>query len=144
MNADARNVPISTEGKPVLLPVSIAALVDELAALNGTVAVVLGGSRALGTHDADSDWDLGVYYRGAIDLAPLSVHGTVHPPGSWGRLMNGGAWLQCEGQRVDVLLRDLDAVEHWTQRAEAGEFEVDALLGYTAGVPTYLLTAELA
>jgi hypothetical protein len=45
---------------------------------------------------------------------------------------------------VDVILRDLDVVEHWTQRAEMGEFEVDHLLGYLAGVPTYMLTAELA
>ena len=58
--------------------------------------------------------------------------------------MNGGAWLRLDGLKVDVLLRDLDAVDHWTQRAERGEFEIDALLGYTAGVPTYLLCAELA
>ena len=39
-----------------------------LAAMRGTEAVVLGGSRALGAADAASDWDLGVYYRGAINL----------------------------------------------------------------------------
>lgn len=58
--------------------------------------------------------------------------------------MNGGAWLWCGGHKVDVLLRDLGTVEHWTERAEAGEFELDALLGYTAGIPTYVLAAELA
>jgi hypothetical protein len=46
--------------------------------------------------------------------------------------------------KVDVILRDLDVVEHWTRRARDGEFEVDALLGYPAGIPTYTLTAELA
>jgi len=126
------------------LPKPISILVDELASMPGVAAVVLGGSRATGTGDAGSDWDLGVYYRGTADLAKLSAHGPVHPPGSWGRIMNGGAWLTCGGQRVDVLLRDLAVVEHWVRRAEAGEFEVDALLGYTAGVPTYLLAAELA
>jgi predicted nucleotidyltransferase len=50
------------------LPQPVAELVDVLAAMPGTVAVVLGGSRALGFADAASDWDLGVYYRGAIDL----------------------------------------------------------------------------
>src|SRR5439155_4675209 len=70
--------------------------------------------------------------------------GVVNPPGSWGRVMNGGAWLQCGGEKVDVLLRDLEILEHWTRRAEKGEFEVDALLGYVAGVPTYMLSAELA
>jgi hypothetical protein len=126
------------------LPQSITTLVDELTTTRGTVAVVLGGSRAFATNDAGSDWDIGLYYRGAIDLTVLAARGDVYPPGSWGRLMNGGAWLRCGGQRVDVLLRDLDAVEHWTQRAEEGEFEVDALLGYIAGIPTYTLTAELA
>jgi hypothetical protein len=126
------------------LPQTVAELVDVLAAMPGAVAVVLGGSHALGSSDAGSDWDLGLYYRGKIDLAALASRGTVHLPGTWGRLMNGGAWLQCGGEKIDVILRDLDAVEHWTRRAEQGEFAVDPLLGYLAGVPTYLLTAELA
>ena len=126
------------------LPPAVADLVDVLAAMPGAVAVVLGGSRALGSSDAASDWDLGLYYRGAIDLTALAARGVVYPPGSWGRVMNGGAWLRCGGEKVDVILRDLDVVEHWTRRAEKGEFEVDALLGYLAGVPTYTLSAELA
>lgn len=126
------------------LPPAVAELVDELATMGGAVAVVLGGSRALECNDTSSDWDLGLYYRGAIDLTTLSRHGTVFPPGSWGRVMNGGAWLVCGGDKVDVLLRDLDVVEYWTRRAQAGEFERDALLGYLAGIPTYTLSAELA
>jgi hypothetical protein len=46
--------------------------------------------------------------------------------------------------KVDVTLRDLDVVEHWTRRAGQGEFEVDHMLGFLAGLPTYLLAAELA
>ena len=126
------------------LPTTVAEIVDELSSTPGVVAVTLGGSRALGTNASSSDWDLGVYYRGSLDLTRLAARGTVYPPGSWGRLMNGGAWLRCGADRVDVLLRDLDAVEHWTRKAEEGQFEVDALLGYIAGVPTYLLAAELA
>jgi hypothetical protein len=128
----------------VNLPPAVGRLVDELAATPGAIAVVLGGSRANGFGDSKSDWDLGLYYRGALDLSPLRARGDVYPPGSWGRLMNGGAWLMCDGERVDVLLRDLDAVEHWTHAAEEGAFEVDALLGYLAGMPSYTLTAELA
>jgi len=126
------------------LPQPVAELVDLLASMPGAVAVVLGGSRALASNDAGSDWDLGLYYRGAIDLTALGARGTVFPPGSWGRLMNGGAWLRCGDEKVDVILRDLVVVEHWTRRAEEGEFERDALLGYLAGVPTYILSAELA
>ena len=125
------------------LPESVVEIVDTLASMPGAVAVVLGGSRALASSDAGSDWDLGLYYRGAIDLTALAAHGAVFPPGSWGRLMNGGAWLRCGGEKVDVILRDLDVVEHWTRQAENGEFERDALLGYLAGVPTYILSAEL-
>jgi hypothetical protein len=126
------------------LPPAVAALAADLATARGTVAVALGGSRATRDADADSDWDLGWYYRGDVGLDAIARYGVVHPPGSWGRLMNGGAWLRIDGLKVDVLMRDLDAVERWTERAKRGEFEIDALLGYTAGVPTYLLCAELA
>ena len=132
---------MATERDP---PPVIEELVDVVAAMPGVNVVVLGGSRAVGSNDSKSDWDIGVYYRGAIELAALHALGAVHPPGSWGRLMNGGAWLHYRGERVDVILRDLDAVEHWTQLAQCGEFEVDSLLGYVAGIPTYTLTAELA
>lgn len=126
------------------LPASVSDLVAVLTAMPGATAVVLGGSRALGSGVAASDWDLGLYYRDRIDLAALTPFGEVYPPGSWGRLMNGGAWLKLGDIRVDVLLRDLNVVEHWTRQAEEGLFEVDALLGYLAGAPTYLLSAELS
>lgn len=119
-------------------------LLDDLERMPGVVAVVLGGSRAQGTADEGSDWDLGVYYRGPVSLARLEAWGTVHPPGSWGRIMNGGAWLEVGGAKVDVLLRDLDVVEHFAERAARGDFDIDNLLGYVAGVPTYSLLAELA
>lgn len=112
--------------------------------MDGVVGVALGGSRATGTADAHSDWDLGVYYRGTPDVAPLSRFGEVHPPGAWGRIMNGGAWLRHREVRIDVVLRDAAAVEHWTAMAMDGVYEVDGLLGYLAGIPTYTLAAELA
>ena len=128
----------------MVIPQPVTDLVDVLTAMLGTVAVVLGGSRAVRSDDQESDWDLGVYYRGEIDLTALNALGTVFPPGSWGRVMNGGAWLECGGEKVDVILRDLNTVEYWTRRAQEGEFERDALLGYLTGIPTYTLTAELA
>lgn len=126
------------------LPAPVAELCTGLGAIGGVEAVVMGGSRAAGLADAASDWDIGVYYRGHPDFTPLTRLGTLHPPGSWGRIMNGGAWLSLDGLKVDVLLRDLDVAEHWSARAREGQYEVDALLGYVAGVPTYSLTAELA
>jgi hypothetical protein len=115
-----------------------------LATMPGVVAVVLGGSRALGSATETSDWDLGVYYRGPLELSALSSLGRFYPPGSWGRIMNGGAWLTVRDTKVDVLLRDLDTVEHWSARAAEGVFEIDAVLGYVAGLPTYSLLAERA
>ncbi len=94
------------------LPLPVAELVSVLASMPGAVSVVLGGSRGLGLASDTSDWDLGVYYRGTIDLTALAARGVVYPPGSWGRVMNGGAWLKCGDEKVDVLLRDLDFVEY--------------------------------
>jgi hypothetical protein len=126
----------------VELPDALVPLVDALAAVPGAVAVALGGSRAAGDADAQSDWDFALYYRGTPDLRALERFGTVYPPGSWGRIMNGGGWFQIGGLKADVMLRDLDVVEHWSERAERGEYEVDALLGYVAGAPTYMLSGE--
>lgn len=126
------------------LPDPVARLCARLGHIEGVEAVTIGGSRATGTADDSSDWDIGVYYRGAVDLSVLARYGEVHPPGSWGRIMNGGAWLSLEGTKVDVLLRDLDVALSWTDQARLGVYELDALLGYLAGAPTYSLMAELA
>jgi predicted nucleotidyltransferase len=127
------------------LPQAIASLIDHLATLPNVVAVMLGGSRAQGTETADSDWDLGVYYRDEFDPEGLQhLEGTIAPPGDWGRIMNGGAWLNLDGLKVDVHYRNLDEVRHWIREAQDGRFEVDGLLGYLAGIPTYFLAAEVA
>lgn len=129
---------------PAELPDPVVSIVEVLTRTRGVVAVVLGGSRASERSDAESDWDLGVFYRGDLDLGPLTELGTIHPPGSWGRFMNGGAWLNRDGIDVDVILRDLDVVETWSSRARRGDYEVDQLLGYLAGFPSYTLLAEVA
>ncbi|GKQ38183.1 nucleotidyltransferase domain-containing protein [Streptomyces sp. A012304] len=119
-----------------------------LAALPGVRAVALGGSRAQGIHRADSDWDLAVYYRGSFDPAHLRAvgwEGEVSEIGGWGGgVFNGGAWLTIDGRRVDVHYRDLDVVEHELARAREGRFHVEPLLFHLAGIPSYLVVAELA
>ncbi|GAA5001749.1 nucleotidyltransferase domain-containing protein [Streptomyces hyderabadensis] len=121
---------------------------DRLAALPAVRAVTLGGSRARGTHRPDSDWDLAVYYRGAFDPADLRAvgwPGEVSEIGAWGGgVFNGGAWLTIDERRVDVHYRDLDTVEHEVTEAEAGRFGVQPLMFHLAGIPTYLVVAELA
>ena len=122
-------------------------LAERLRGIPGVVAVTLGGSRATGTAREESDWDFGLYYRGRIsadDVRALGFEGEVVEPGEWGRLVNGGAALTVEGQRVDLLYRDLEVVEHWRAEAEAGRYEVDRVEGYVAGMATYVLAGELA
>jgi predicted nucleotidyltransferase len=122
-------------------------LADKLREIPGVIAVTLGGSQSAGTATEDSDWDFGLYYRGDIradDVRALGFEGTVVEPGEWGRLVNGGAWLTVEGERVDLLYRDLDFVQQWIAEAEAGRFERDRVEGYLAGMATCVLVGELA
>ncbi|MFJ9036434.1 nucleotidyltransferase domain-containing protein [Streptomyces sp. NPDC102406] len=126
-------------------------LADRLAALPGVRAVSLGGSRAQGTHSEASDWDTAVYYRGSEGLfEPRHLRaagwdGEVSEIGGWGGgVFNGGAWLDVDGRRVDVHYRDLDSVEHELREAEAGRFRIEPLLFHLAGIPSYLVVAELA
>jgi predicted nucleotidyltransferase len=121
---------------------------DRLAALPAVRAVTLGGSRAQGTERPDSDWDLAIYYRGAFDpddLRAVGWEGEVSEVGGWGGgVFNGGAWLTIEGRRVDVHYRDLDVVERELAESEMGRFHVEPLMFHLAGIPSYLVVAELA
>lgn len=126
----------------------LAHVTERLASLPCVRAVALGGSRATGTHGPDSDWDFAVYYRGAFspaDLRGLGWPGEVSEIGGWGGgVFNGGAWLRVEDRRVDVHYRDLDDVEHHLAEAREGRFRVERLMFHLAGVPTYIVLAELA
>lgn len=132
---------------------------DRLAALPAVEAVALGGSRAQGPvcpgPDAppgaprpDSDWDFAVYYREVFDpdtLRALGWPGEVSDIGGWGGgVFNGGAWLTIDGRRVDVHYRDLAVVEHELAEARAGRFHIEPLMFHLAGIPSYLVVAELA
>ena len=123
-------------------------VVGRLAGLPGVQAVALGGSRAAGTNRADSDWDFAVYYRGVIspdDLRAVGWPGTVFEIGGWGGgVFNGGAWLQVDGRKVDVHYRDLEDAEYRLREAQAGRFGIERLQFHLAGVPTYIVLAEVA
>jgi predicted nucleotidyltransferase len=122
-------------------------LAARLAGIPGVVAVTLGGSRARGEARPGSDWDFGLYYRDSIDtgaIRALGLAGEVFEPWQWGKIPNGGAWLEMDGEKVDLIYRDLAYVEHWSREAESGRFEIWREVGHTAGVPTYTLTGELA
>jgi hypothetical protein len=133
------------------------ALVADIAPIPGVRAVVLGGSRARGRARPDSDIDLGVYYDGAapFDIAAMravaAAHNDAPDPvvasfGEWGAWVDGGAWLIVEGERVDLLWRDLRKVEHVLAEARAGRYEIDYLQQPAFGFfgPTLLGEAAIA
>ena len=123
-------------------------LTARLAELPGVLGVALGGSRAQGTARPDSDWDLAVYYRDVFDpqdLRDLGWPGEVSEIGGWGGgIFNGGGWLTVDGVAVDVHYRDLSVIDHIQSEAEAGRFWTEPLMFHVAGIPSYLLLAELA
>ena len=110
-------------------------LVDELAALRGVEAVVLGGSHARGHAHEGSDIDLGLLYRDArpVDVGALralaarwndAADPVVSELYEWGPWVNGGAWLTLRGQRVDLLYRSIDRIEQTIVQANAGRHEI--------------------
>jgi hypothetical protein len=121
---------------------------DHLGELPGVEVVTLGGSRAQETHRPDSDWDFAIYYRGRFEpqtLRELGWSGEVFEVGAWGGgVFNGGAWLEVDGRRVDVLYRDLDVIDHQIAEAREGRFHIEPLMFHLAGIPSYLVLAELA
>jgi hypothetical protein len=90
----------------------LARLGRELVSVGGVVAVALGGSRARGTHRPDSDIDLGLYYRGELDLTALRALAAetadgpadVTPPGGWGPWVNGPCVRSAASARVALSL----------------------------------------
>lgn len=111
-------------------------------------AVSLGGSRARGAHRPDSDWDFGIYYRGRFDpdtLRAIGWPGEVSEVGGWSKgVFNGGAWLEIDGRRSDVHYRDLDVIDREFEAAGEGRFRIEPLMFHLAGIPSYLVLAELA
>ena len=122
-----------------------------LAGVDGVVGVTLGGSQARGTADAHSDVDLGVYYRGDLDVAAVRALARtfdrdteVSERGGWGPWVDGGGWLTAGGTRVDWIYRDLDRVERIRADCEQGRVECHFQVGHPHGFWTSAYVAELA
>ena len=130
----------------------VAEMAARLTQVPGVRAVLLGGSRARGTHRPDSDWDLGVYYRGTPDTAALSALAAafqgspveVTGPGGWGPWVNAGGWLRVDGVQVDWILRDLDRVEAVWADCREGRYEVGVQPGHPLGFWSPAYPGEVA
>ena len=127
-------------------------LAERLVAVRGVVAVVLGGSRARGTHRPDSDVDLGFYYRDDLDVPALrelaaevgDEPAEVTEPGGWGPWVDGGGWLTIGGQRVDWIYRDLDRVHRIWSDCQAGRYEIGVQPGHPLGFYSHAYAGEVA
>lgn len=117
-----------------------------LSTVPGVLGVALGGSQARGVQRPDSDWDLAVYYRDTLDveqIRALGWPGELTELGGWGSLFNGGGKVTVHGRDVDIHYRDLNLIERIHEDAEQGRFYIDPLLFHQAGIPSYILLAEL-
>jgi len=59
-------------------------------------------------------------------------------------VFNGGAWLEIDGRRSDVHYRDLDTIDREIAASREGRFDIEPLMFRLAGLPSYLVLAELA
>jgi hypothetical protein len=99
-------------------------IVPRLAEVPGIVGIALGGSRARGTANAASDYDIGLYYGPdePLDTVRLLNAAAVTPVGGWGPRIVGGGWLRIGGRKVDLLYRGVEPVRAAISARRALEF----------------------
>lgn len=130
-------------------------VVYALADVSGIQAIVLGGSRARGTHSSESDIDIGIYYdKATLDLVSLNKaaqliddehrDNLVVPPGEWGKWVNGGGWLVINGYHVDFILRDADRVKNVIAECQQGDISAHYQTGHPHAYMNVMYMGELA
>ncbi|HEY4941546.1 MAG TPA: nucleotidyltransferase domain-containing protein [Rhizomicrobium sp.] len=144
------------------------ALLDRIATafaqVNGVRAIVLGGSRGRGVHHAASDYDIGLYYSGELDIValeraaqslndadirrnPLAEDASaplMTKIGWWGPWVNGGGWLTIGGEPVDILYRDAAHVASVIAETQAGRFECAYQTGHPHAFVSTIYAGEIA
>lgn len=128
------------------------AMAGRVVAVDGVVGVTLEGSRARGEHGPGSDTDVGIYYRPPLDVEALrdvarSCAGPsagLTEPGGWGPWVDGGGWLDVDGEAVDWIYRDLDRVEACWDDAQQGRYAFHHQVGHPLGVSSFAYAGELA
>ncbi|SRR5579883_879421 len=137
-------------------PQLVAHIISHLQYVKGITAIVLGGSRARGTHTEKSDVDIGIYYEPGdiLDLSELSRIATelddnhrenlITPIGGWGKWINGGGWLCVDGVAVDFLYRDLVRVRQVIADSHAGKLTIDYQPGHPHGFVSSIYMGEIS
>ena len=131
-------------------------IVERIKYVDGVNAIVLGGSRARGTHTPKSDIDLCIYYQPnhPLDLEALDrvaaefddSHrtGLITPIGGWGPWINGGGWLTIQSRAVDFLYRDLNKVESVIDECLNGQVDMVYQPGHPHGFVSSIYLSEVA
>src|SRR5690625_3458470 len=129
---------------------------QELDGLPGVVGVVLGGSRARGTHSPDSDIDIGIYYdeskgfntndieKAAFNLNDDQKDHLITSLGEWGEWINGGGWLVVNGYHVDLIFRDIKRVNKVIDDSLSGLVSIHYQTGHPHGYLNAMYMGELA
>jgi predicted nucleotidyltransferase len=98
---------------------NVQGIAEALASLDGTMAVVLGGSRAQGLDDADSDYDLYVYHEGE---ASDERRREILQPFVTGAEIGNRFWeteddcVMRSGVPLDIIYRDVKGTEESLRR----------------------------
>lgn len=128
-------------------------IITILSRVPGVSAIALGGSQSRKEADANSDYDIGVYYNNKdLDLISLGKslkilddqhrENLLNHPGEWGPWINGGSWLTVDGIPVDILLREINHVEAVLKDCLAGKVTIDYQCGHPFGFVNTIYAAE--
>lgn len=135
---------------------TIQVLKEELEGLPGIVGIVLGGSRARGTHNPDSDIDIGIYYdeskgfnvndvgKAALNINDVKKDNLVTALGEWGDWINGGGWLVVQGFHVDLIFRDINRVGKVIDECLSGFVSIHYQTGHPHGYLNAMYMGEMA
>ncbi len=130
-------------------------IASRLGRIEGVAAVTLGGSWAREAALPGSDIDIGIYYypdqrpsiaalrQLAQELDDRHPTDAVTDFGGWGPWINGGGWLQIEGERVDWLYRDLALVNQVIDECRAGRTSCSYQPGHPHGFHTHMYMGEI-
>ena len=126
----------------------------ELEGIPGIIGIVLGGSRARGTHHEKSDIDIGIYYDETLDIGELNKaaaklddehrENLVTQIGGWGPWVNAGGWLVIQGYNVDFILRDIRRVSQVIDDCLAGKVSTHYQAGHPHGYLNVMYMGEIS
>lgn len=130
-------------------------IVIELNTASGIKGIVLGGSRAKGTHRKDSDIDIGIYYslEDGFNIEELNNIATklddenreslIVNLGEWGNWVNAGGWLKVDGYEVDFIFRDINRVEKVIDDCLKGKINTNYQTGHPHGFLNLMYMGEI-